>query len=94
SNISNDPIGIKFQWRKSNTERIFHQALGVNERFRTKSVPLTPEVLQPEKLKQNTSTNNESEHIDNENKVKYLSYIINKSFLLFCETRSKRNVEI
>ncbi|CAF0787426.1 unnamed protein product [Rotaria sp. Silwood1] len=69
SNISNDPIGIKFQWRKSNTERIFHQALGVNERFRTKSVPLTPEVLQPEKLKQNTSTNNESEHIDNENKL-------------------------
>jgi hypothetical protein len=34
SNLSNDPIGIKFQWRKSNTERLFHQALGVNERLR------------------------------------------------------------
>jgi hypothetical protein len=34
SNLSNDPVGIKFQWRKSNTERVFHQALGVNERFR------------------------------------------------------------
>ncbi|CAF2325116.1 unnamed protein product [Rotaria sp. Silwood2] len=69
SNISNDPIGIKFQWRKSNTERLFHQALGVNERFRAKTVPLTPEILQPEKVKQTTSTNSESENTDNENKL-------------------------
>jgi hypothetical protein len=34
SNVSNDPIGIKYQWRKSNSERLFHQALGVQERFR------------------------------------------------------------
>ena len=26
-------MGIKFQWRKSNMERLFHQALGANERF-------------------------------------------------------------
>ena len=36
SNISNDPMGIQFQWRKSNTERLFHQALGVSERFRVR----------------------------------------------------------
>jgi hypothetical protein len=68
SNLSNDPIGIKFQWRKSNTERLFHQALGVNERLRTKNV-LTPEILQPEKVKSTNSMNSESENMDNENKV-------------------------
>ncbi|CAF0871111.1 unnamed protein product [Adineta steineri] len=67
SNLSNDPIGVRFQWRKSNTERFFHQALGVNERFRAKNVPLTPEVLQP--IKANTSNNNESENVNNENKL-------------------------
>jgi hypothetical protein len=69
SNLSNDPVGIKFQWRKSNTERVFHQALGVNERFRTKNVLLTPEILQPEKLRSSLSTNSESENIDNEKKL-------------------------
>ena len=33
-NVSNDPLGIQYQWRKSNIERSFHQALGVQERFR------------------------------------------------------------
>lgn len=61
SNLSSDPVGITFQWRKSNTERLFHQALGVSERFRTKTVPLTPEVLQPEKVKTGASTTNDSE---------------------------------
>ncbi|CAF0921378.1 unnamed protein product [Rotaria sordida] len=41
SNISNDPIGIQYQWRKSNIEHLFHQALGVHERFRTKPISLT-----------------------------------------------------
>jgi len=69
SNISNDPIGIQFQWRKSNTERLFHQALSVNERLRTKTVPLTPEILQPEKIKATTPTSNESEMTNDENKT-------------------------
>ncbi|CAF1220519.1 unnamed protein product [Adineta ricciae] len=38
-NVSNDPLGIQYQWRKSNIERSFHQALGVQERFRTKTIP-------------------------------------------------------
>jgi len=41
SKISNDPIGIKYQWRKSNTERLFHQALGVHKKFHIKTIPLT-----------------------------------------------------
>jgi hypothetical protein len=32
SNISNDPLGIQYQWRKSNTERLFHRALGARGR--------------------------------------------------------------
>ncbi|UJR13875.1 hypothetical protein I4U23_000883 [Adineta vaga] len=39
-NVSNDPLGIQHQWRKSNVERLFHQALGVQERFRTKINPV------------------------------------------------------
>ena len=92
SNLSNDPIGITFQWRKSNTERLFHQALGVNERFRVcyrrerddlraltllytqaKTVPLTPEILQPEKVKGSSSMIAESENVDHESKVWHLS---------------------
>ncbi|UJR33324.1 hypothetical protein I4U23_020774 [Adineta vaga] len=69
SNLSNDPVGIQFQWRKSNTERLFHQSLGVNERFRAKNVPLTPEILQPEKIKPTIQGNNEFENIENENKL-------------------------
>ncbi|CAF2062360.1 unnamed protein product [Rotaria magnacalcarata] len=69
STITNDPIGIKYQWRKSHTERLFHQSLGVSERLRTKAVPLTPEILQPEKVKPIASTNSTPENIDNENKL-------------------------
>ncbi|CAF0817669.1 unnamed protein product [Adineta ricciae] len=69
SNLSNDPVGIQFQWRKSNTERLFHQALGVNERFRAKNVPLTPEILQPEKVKSIVSVSNDSEDTENGNKL-------------------------
>ncbi|CAM2703171.1 unnamed protein product [Rotaria socialis] len=41
SNIANDPLGIQYQWHKSNIERLFHRALGVHKRFHTKAVPLT-----------------------------------------------------
>ncbi|CAM4768132.1 unnamed protein product [Rotaria magnacalcarata] len=41
SNIANDPLGIQYQWRKSNIERLFHRALGVHKRLHTKAVPLT-----------------------------------------------------
>jgi hypothetical protein len=40
SNISNDPLGIKYQWHKSNTERLFHRALGVHKRCQTKTIPI------------------------------------------------------
>lgn len=33
ANVSNDPIGIQYQWRKSHIERIYHRSLGVQERF-------------------------------------------------------------
>ncbi|CAF4009326.1 unnamed protein product [Rotaria sp. Silwood2] len=60
SNISNDPIGIQYQWRKSNIERIFHQALGVHERFRTKTIPLTSENSQSESQIMTSNVNNEN----------------------------------
>ncbi|CAF1368171.1 unnamed protein product [Adineta steineri] len=44
SNVSNDPLGIKYQWRKSNTEQFFHQGLDVRERFPTKTNLSTPEI--------------------------------------------------
>ncbi|CAF0860172.1 unnamed protein product, partial [Didymodactylos carnosus] len=68
SNISNDPYGLKFQWRKSNSERFFHQALGVNERYRTKTTPLMPEILQPEKIKSTMSNNSAQDELENKNK--------------------------
>ena len=34
SNISSDPIGIQYQWRESDIERLYHQALDIHERFR------------------------------------------------------------
>ena len=30
--VSNDPIGVRYQWRQSTTERLFHQAMGVSAR--------------------------------------------------------------
>ncbi|CAF3541632.1 unnamed protein product [Rotaria sp. Silwood1] len=60
SNISNDPIGIQYQWRKSNIEHTFHQALGVHERFRTKTIPVTSETSQSESQIITSNVNNEN----------------------------------
>ena len=33
SHIPNDPIGVQYQWRKSNAERFFHRAVASHEKF-------------------------------------------------------------
>ncbi|CAF0792639.1 unnamed protein product [Didymodactylos carnosus] len=67
SDVSNDPYGLKFQWRKSNSEQFFHQALGVNERYTTKTTSLTPTILRPEEITSTIMNDNVYGQLENEN---------------------------